>query len=209
MAKRLGYLYIDSGAMYRAVTLFAIQQGIIQGEVLDQGALIAQLDQIQIAFQFDQDTQKARTLLNQQDVESAIRSMKVSQMVSPVAALPEVRKKLVHLQQEIGQNLGVVMDGRDIGTVVYPDAALKVFMTASHEVRVERRYQELLRKGDFVSREEVSENLKRRDEIDSNRKTDPLTQAEDAVVLDNSNLEPDEQLELALSWADERLTALI
>ncbi|UTW61019.1 (d)CMP kinase [bacterium SCSIO 12741] len=205
LAKELNYAFIDTGAMYRAVTLYAYRQGWFDNDTLNRDALVAALDEIQIRFAFNPERGASDVLLNGEDVEQEIRTMEVSKRVSPVATVKEVRQKLVALQQEMGREKGVVMDGRDIGTVVFPDAELKIFMTANKEVRVQRRFQELTRKGLSPTREEVRENLEERDRIDTTRKEDPLRQAEDALVLDNSALTPDEQLKLALNWAHERM----
>lgn len=204
MAKELNYIYVDTGAMYRAVTLFALDSGIIEDGVPDVPKLKSRLKDIEITF-VNNSKNKPEVHLNGENVESRIRQMSISNNVSAVAAIKEVRKLLVAQQQKMGEKKGVVMDGRDIGTVVFPDAELKIFMTASHEVRTERRYQELMAKGDRVTKVEVSENLKKRDHIDTTRKEDPLRQADDAVVLDNSNLSKEKQLALALEWASNRI----
>jgi cytidylate kinase len=201
LARSLGYLYVDSGAMYRAVTLFFLKNQIRPD---DESAVIRALDDIQIRFQRISDHQWT-TLLNQEDVEEALRSQEVSDWVSEVAAVSAVRRKMVEEQQSIGQSKGVVMDGRDIGTVVFPDAELKIFLTAREGVRVERRYHELLLKGKSPDREKVRANLEKRDYIDSTRSDSPLIQAADAVVLDNSDLTEQEQLTIALEWAMERI----
>lgn len=193
MAKELNYLYIDSGAMYRAVTLFALKHNSIRNGELNQQKLIEQLDAIFITFKFNADSGKFETYLNGKNVEKEIRSMQVSKYVSPVAAVPEVRRKLVRLQQRMAETRGVIMDGRDIGTVVLPDAEIKFFMTASPHVRAERRYKELLEKGADITFEEVLENIETRDRIDTTRETDPLKAADDAIIVDNSNLTIDEQ----------------
>ncbi len=204
MARELNYIYVDTGAMYRAVTLFAVDSGIIEDGVPDVPKLKSRLKDIEITF-VNNSKNKPEVHLNGENVESRIRQMSISNNVSAVAAIKEVRKLLVAQQQKMGEKKGVVMDGRDIGTVVFPDAELKIFMTASHEVRTERRYQELMDKGDQVTKVEVSENLKKRDHIDTTRKEDPLRQADDAVVLDNSKLSKEKQLALALEWASNRI----
>ncbi len=188
LAKQIGYIYVDSGAMYRAVTLFALESGLINDGILDAQGLISQIDSINISFKLDPDTQLPQTYLNGVCVEKQIRTMEVSSSVSPVAALPEVRHAMVAQQQALGKLKGIVMDGRDIGTTVFPDAELKIFVTASPEVRAQRRVDELISKGDAVSFEEVLENVKSRDYIDQNRQESPLRQAEDALLLDNSHL---------------------
>ncbi|MCB0635158.1 MAG: (d)CMP kinase [Lewinella sp.] len=199
LAQQLEYLYIDSGAMYRAVTLYFLRQGIDWG-VDDQ--VKAALGQIQITF--SRDSGVLRTFLNGEDVEEAIRGMEVSGSVSPVSAISAVRKALVAQQQQLGAQRGIVMDGRDIGTVVFPDATLKIFLTASQEERTRRRYLELLAKGKTISREDVARNLAERDHIDSTRADSPLRQAIDAVVIDNTNLTVEEQLAMLLALARQR-----
>ncbi len=204
LARELGYVYVDSGAMYRCVALYAMQNNFYNGH-LAVSKLINALPEIKIGFQFDDKSQKNVALLNGKVVEDQIRNMAVSEKVSEVAALPEVRKKLVQVQQEMGKNKGVVMDGRDIGTVVFPDAELKIFMTASPEVRAQRRFEELQKKGQQVTFEEVLQNLNKRDDDDTNRADSPLLQAKDAKVLDNSNITLTEQFDLALKWAREKI----
>ena len=193
LAANLGYTYIDSGAMYRAVTLFFLRAGI---KVEEQDKVQKALSNIDIQFGPDN-----HTLLNDEDVEQEIRQMAVSGYVSEVAALPEVRRAMVSQQQRMGKKKGIVMDGRDIGTVVFPDAALKIFLTADPEVRARRRYDELLAKGQEASLQEVKENLAHRDHIDSTREDSPLRQAEDAVVIDNTSLTRDQQLNKATELA--------
>ncbi len=188
LAKQIGYIYVDSGAMYRAVTLYALQNGLINDGVLDAEGLISKIDSINISFKLDPETQLPQTYLNGICVEQQIRTMEVSSSVSPVAALPEVRHAMVAQQQALGKLKGIVMDGRDIGTTVFPDAELKIFVTASPEVRAQRRVDELISKGDTVSFDEVLENVKSRDFIDQNREESPLRQADDALLLDNSHL---------------------
>ena len=202
LAKKLHYIYVDTGAMYRSVALFALDKGLFESD-FDKEKLINSLDQITIRFERNENGLQA--ILNGENVEESIRSMRVSERVSEVAAIPEVRKKLVSQQQEMGKEKGVVMDGRDIGTVVFPDAELKIFMTASPSVRAQRRYDELKSKGKEASMEEVKKNLEHRDYIDTHRSSDPLKQADDALVLDNTDLSPDEQLQKALNWANERI----
>lgn len=204
LAKELNYIYVDTGAMYRAVTLYALNTNLFNENQLDEAALKQRLNDISITFKNNANN-KPEVHLNGENVEGKIREMHVSNKVSTVAAIKEIRKLLVAQQQKMGEKKGVVMDGRDIGTVVFPDAELKIFMTASHEVRTRRRYEELTSQGKNVTLEEVSENLKQRDHIDTTRKEDPLKQADDAVVLDNSNLTREEQLDKALELANERL----
>lgn len=193
LAREVGYIYIDSGAMYRAVTLYCLENQLFTAEGIDTAKLEAAMPNIQISFQLNPDTQRPMTYLNGVNVEDRIRTMEVSSHVSPVAALPFVREALVKLQQEMGKAKGIVMDGRDIGTVVFPDAELKIFVVASAEIRAQRRYDELKAKGQEASFEEILANVKERDYIDQNRAVSPLRQAEDAILLDNSHLTIEEQ----------------
>lgn len=201
MAARLGYAYVDSGAMYRAVALYAMRNGWVNGEHVEKTPLILALGDIAIDFRPDQTTGKADAFLNGENVEDEIRSMQVSSVVSHVSAIKEVRAMLRAMQQHMGLKGGVVMDGRDIGTAVFPNAELKIFMTADPEIRAKRRFDELRTHGRDVTLESVRTNLAERDHEDTHRSEDPLRQADDAVVLDNSALTPDAQLELALGWA--------
>lgn len=201
LAQALDYIYVDSGAMYRAVALFAMRKGWVEESRLDQDALVSALDQVQVSFS-NMANGIGRTLLNGEDVEDEIRDMAVSKVVSLVSTVPEVRAKLVELQKLIGKDKGVVMDGRDIGTVVFPNAELKLFMKADAEVRAKRRYEELRAKGVKVSLEEVIANVRQRDHQDENREHDPLRLAEDAVVIDNSNIGPEEQFEQAMDLVE-------
>ena len=194
IAQKLGYAYIDTGAMYRAVTLFALQNELIHNGVIDISALKNRLDEIQITFRRNRETVNNETFLNGVCVEHDIRTIPVSDAVSEIAAIKEVRQKLVSLQQAMGKEKSIVMDGRDIGTNVFPDADIKIFMTASPEVRTQRRYDELVQKGIPASWDEISQNLAKRDFIDQTRDESPLRQASDAIVLDNSNMTPDEQM---------------
>lgn len=186
LARKIGYTYIDSGAMYRAVTLFALENGIITGSDVDAPGLEKRLNKIKITFSTDKETGSNITELNGKDVERRIRTLEVSSHVSAIAALPFIRTFLTAQQRSLGEKKGIVMDGRDIGTTVFPDAELKIFVTASAEVRARRRYDELQAKGERTSYEEIIENVKQRDYIDTHREVSPLTQAPDAVVLDNS-----------------------
>jgi len=200
LAKSMGYVYVDSGAMYRAVALYALRNGWVSKENgCDATAIEGALDQVQITFELDAAGTNA-TFLNGQRVEEEIREMAVSHVVSHVAKLSEVRRHLVALQQAMGLDGGVVMDGRDIGTVVFPNAELKIFMTASHDVRAARRKAELDFKGQDVSFQEVLENLKSRDKADMERSDSPLIAAEDARILDNSTMNREDQFELVLDW---------
>jgi len=205
LAKSMGYVYVDSGAMYRAVALFALRKGWVSKENgCDAVAIESTLDQVQITFELDAAGVNA-TFLNGQRVEEEIREMAVSHVVSHVAKLSEVRRYLVALQQAMGRNGGVVMDGRDIGTVVFPNAELKIFMTASDDVRAARRKAELDFKGQDVTFQEVLENLKSRDKADMERSDSPLIAAEDARTLDNSTMNREDQFELVLGWTQSLL----
>ncbi len=193
LAKHLGYIYVDTGAMYRAVAFFAMQNNLISVNVFDKIELVNKLKDIVLEFKFNSKLGFAEMYLNGQNVEKEIRTIEVSGFVSKVAEISEVRSKLVEQQQEMGKNKAIVMDGRDIGTVVFPDAELKVFMTASAATRAQRRYDELLQKGDSVTYEEVLKNVEERDYIDTHREDSPLVMADDAVEIDNSHLTREEQ----------------
>lgn len=198
LARELGYTYIDSGAMYRVVTLYALRNNLIKEGRPEVKGILEALDSISITFSFDRELERNTTYLNGENVEEEIRRLEVSENVSPVSTIREVRVAMVRLQQEMGLNKGIVMDGRDIGTVVFPDAELKIFMTADPEIRAQRRYSELMLKGVSVSMDEIRENISSRDHIDQTRKESPLRKAEDAIVLDNSYLTPEQQLQWAL-----------
>lgn len=204
LANSLNYIYVDTGAMYRAVALYAMQNKIITSASLDVKKLIQELNQINLSFKFNKNLGFAEIYLNNVCVEEKIRSIEVSNWVSKIAAISEVRSKLVRQQKEYGVDKGVVMDGRDIGTVVFPNAELKIFMTASAEIRAERRYLEMKEKGLNTSYEEVFKNVVERDLIDSTREDSPLIKAEDAIVIDNSFLSKDEQFSIILNLAEER-----
>ena len=193
IAEKYGMRYIDTGAMYRAITLYCMRNKIIQNKEVDLGLLQNSLDEIAINFEYNSDLKKSETFLNNENVEDLIRGIEVSENVSIIAQIKEVREKLILLQQEIGKSKNVVMDGRDIGTVVFPNAKLKLFVTASSEVRAKRRFDELVIKGDIVSFDEVLGNLNQRDEHDTNRKINPLIMAKDAVLIDNTDLSIAEQ----------------
>ena len=193
LARRIGYVYIDTGAMYRAVTLFAMRHNLIANGQVDAAKLQEEIGNIHISLRLNPETQRPDTYLNGECVEREIRTMEVSRHVSLIAALPFVRSAMVEMQREMGKEKGVVMDGRDIGTVVFPHAELKIFVTASAEVRAQRRYDELTAKGEKCNYEEILENVKERDHIDSTRETSPLRQAEDAIVLDNTHMTIPEQ----------------
>jgi len=194
VAVRFGYIFIDSGAMYRAVTLFALRHQLISEGTVKEQELIDLLPEIQIDFRYNPEKQKSDTYLNGENVEEEIRQLTVSQNVSPVATIAEVRAAMVRLQQEMGKDKGIVMDGRDIGTVVFPEAELKLFVTASAEIRAQRRFDELTAKGEPVSYAEILQNVQERDRIDSTREASPLRKADDALVLDNSHMTREEQL---------------
>lgn len=206
LAQKLGYIYVDTGAMYRAVAFFAMQHDFIDAQHFDKAALIRDLDKIKLEFKFNPELGFAEMFLNGKNIETEIRKMEVSQFVSQVAAVSKVREMLVAQQKEIGKSKGIVMDGRDIGTVVFPEAELKIFMTASTEVRAERRFKELQEKGDKVSYEKVLENVEQRDLLDTTRKDSPLVKASDAVEIDNSHLSLEEQFEKILQLYKVRVT---
>lgn len=193
LAREIGYIYIDSGAMYRAVTLYCIENGLFNGKEVNTAQLREEIKNIQITFTLDPETRRPRTQLNGTDVEERIRTMEVSSRVSIIAAIDFVRAALVEQQQAMGADKGIVMDGRDIGTTVFPNAELKIFVTASPEVRAERRYKELQEKGETADYEEILANVKERDHIDQTREVSPLRRADDALLLDNSHLTIDEQ----------------
>jgi len=205
LAAELGYVYVDTGAMYRAVTLYLMRKMIVTDTNFDEEAILRQLPFINIGFVFNKEVGYGEVHLNNENVEKEIRLMEVSQQVSKVAAVPDVRKMLVKIQQEIGKNKAVVMDGRDIGTVVFPDADLKLFMTASTEKRAERRYDELKGRGDEVKYEDVLANVKERDYLDTTREDSPLVKAEDAIEIDNSDMNLEEQFEKVLKLAKEKI----
>lgn len=195
LAKNLGYIYVDSGAMYRAVTLFALREGLFTEDGIAEQKLEALLPNINISFVNDEATGKPQTYLNGECVENEIRNMEVSSHVSPIAALGFVREAMVKLQQLMGEKKGIVMDGRDIGTTVFPNAELKIFVTASAEVRAQRRFDELKAKGEVANYEDILKNVVERDYIDMHREVSPLKQADDAILLDNSNMTIEEQQE--------------
>jgi len=195
LASKLGYVYVDSGAMYRAVTLYAMQQGFISKTIFYIDKLISDLAKINLTFRFNPTLGFAEMYLNDINVENEIRTLKVSNFVSKVAEISEVRKKLVEQQQQMGKNKGVVMDGRDIGTVVFPNAELKLFINASAEKRAQRRFEELIKRGDKVTFNEILMNVQYRDHLDSTREDSPLIVADDAIEIDNSDMTLDEQFE--------------
>lgn len=201
LAKKLGYVYVDSGAMYRAITLYFLRNHI---DWTDKKEVQAALKEIHLEFQYNEVNGSSEVFLNDENVEYVIRDLVIAEKVSDVAAIKEVRSFAVAQQQMMGKKKGIVMDGRDIGTVVFPKAELKIFMTADNAVRVERRFKELYEKNPNITIEEVKYNLEMRDYIDSHRKISPLKKADDAIVLDNTNLSPDEQFQKALYWAKEK-----
>lgn len=204
LAKKLHYIFIDTGAMYRGITWYALQNGYVKDSKLNASDLIKDLDKIDIQFGDLNEDGIRKLLVNGRDVSKEIRTMEISDWVSPVATLKEVRHKLVAQQREMGKQGGVIMDGRDIGSVVFPYAELKLFLTADKEIRAERRLLELQHKGEKSTLEEVLKNLEKRDHIDSTREESPLIQVEDAIVIDNSFLTPEEQLQKVLELVQER-----
>ena len=205
IAARLGYIFIDTGAMYRAVTLYALEHGAIRSGIADEAMIVSMLDDIDIQFRFNSERGASDIYVNGDLVECKIRTIEVSNCVSAVSSIGEVRRRLVALQQRMGQKRGIVMDGRDIGTVVFPDAELKIYMTADAMVRAERRYKELTAKGDKVTLEEIYENVVSRDKADMTRAISPLRKADDALVLDNSTMSVEEQM----AWFMERYEEII
>lgn len=206
IAKKLGYAYIDSGAMYRATTLYGLQNGAFDAKgTLNSTKLIQALPQITITFKFNNEKSRNETYLNGTCVEDEIRTIAIADKVSRVAEIAEVREQMVLLQQQMGQKKGIVMDGRDIGTVVFPDAEFKIFMTADPAIRAQRRYNELKAKGETVDIKEVEENIRKRDYIDENREVSPLRKADDALVLDNSHITVEQQME----WVEEHLNRIL
>jgi len=203
LAQMLGYIYIDSGAMYRVVTLVALRKGLMSNGNPDVVKVISELKNIKITFQWDEVLGKNTTFFNGENVEDEIRRLEVSQNVSPISTIADVRHEMVKQQRENGINKGIVMDGRDIGTVVFPDAELKIFMTASPEIRAQRRFDELSEKGQNVDFDEILQNVEGRDKIDSTRAVSPLQKADDALILDNSNLTREEQLKWTLEKVKE------
>lgn len=205
LAKKLGYVYVDSGAMYRAVTLFAMRNSYVTSSTLNVKGLISDLDKISLAFHFNEDLGFGEMFLNSENVEKEIRTLEVSKLVSKVSEISEVRKKLVAEQQEMGASKGVIMDGRDIGTVVFPNADLKLFMTASPDKRAKRRYKELIDRGDDVNYDEILHNVVERDRIDSTREDSPLVKADDAIEFDNSDMGLEEQFERIMTLVKDKL----
>jgi cytidylate kinase len=198
LANHLGYIYVDTGAMYRAVALFAMQKGYISKDLFDKESIIKNLPSVKLKFIYNPDLGFAEMYLNDVNVEKEIRTIEVSNFVSRIAEIPQVRSKLVEQQQDMGKGKGIVMDGRDIGTVVFPDAELKIFMTASPMIRAQRRFEELIQKGDKVTYDAVYKNVVERDYIDTHREDSPLTKAKEAIEIDNSSISKQEQFDLVL-----------
>jgi CMP/dCMP kinase len=205
LANKLDYVFIDTGAMYRSVAFYCLQKGFISNQHINKEEIVNSLNEIEIHFEKNDVTKKLDVFLNDLNIESKIRTLEISELVSKIASIKEVRQKLVAEQQKMGIKGGVVMDGRDIGSVVFPSAELKFFVTASPEIRTERRFLELKPTEPEITKEEVKKNLVERDHLDSTRAESPLIQVEDAIVIDNSNLNQEEQLELALKYVQERL----
>jgi len=205
LAQKLHYHYIDTGAMYRAVTLYCLRNNIIYQSVINMEALIEALPKISVSFVYNKETKSSEVFLNEEHVEKDIRTMEVANHVSAISSIKEVRIKMVMLQREMGKNKGVIMDGRDIGSHVFPDAELKLFMTADEDTRTQRRLDELSSKGEFHSFDDVKQNLKKRDFDDTTRKENPLIQAKDAVVIDNTDITKEEQLDYVIKLIDDLL----
>jgi CMP/dCMP kinase len=209
LADYLGYVYVDSGAMYRAVTFYAMQNGIISKDHFDTSKLIESLSSIHLKFYKEPDWGKAHIFLNGKDVEDKIRNLEVSEFVSPIATIHEVRAKLVAQQKQMGLEKGVVMDGRDIGTIVFPQAELKIFMNASAKERAQRRYKELLERGENIQYAEVLKNIQDRDHIDTTREDSPLVKAADAIEIDNSEMNLEDQFHTVLQLAKDRIAGRV
>lgn len=209
LADYLGYVFVDTGAMYRAITLYALRKGFISENHFNKEALVSNLAEISLEFRRNEQESKADIYLNNENVEKEIRTLHVSEFVSPIATVPEVRAKLVEQQRRTGEGQGIVMDGRDIGTVVFPNANLKIFMTASSEVRAQRRYDELILRGESISFKEVLENVTERDQMDTTRKDSPLRKADDAIEIDNSEMNQEDQFHMVLQLAKDRIAGRI
>lgn len=207
LAREIGYIYIDSGAMYRAVTLYSIENGIFKGDTINTEELKKRMNDIHISFRIDPETGRPNTYLNGVNVENKIRTMEVSSKVSPISTLDFVRSAMVQQQQAMGNEKGIVMDGRDIGTTVFPNAELKIFVTATPEIRAQRRYDELKVKGQEASFDEILENVKQRDYIDQHREVSPLRKADDALLLDNTELTIQQQKEWLFNQYNQRTKA--
>jgi len=205
LAQKLNYNYIDTGAMYRAVTIYCLRNGIIENSAVNTEKLLSSLKDIKVSFGYNTLTKTSEVLLNGEHVEKEIRTMQVANNVSSISSIKEVRQKMVILQREMGKHKGVIMDGRDIGSHVFPDAELKLFMTADNAVRTQRRLDELSSKGEYHTFEDVKRNLEKRDHDDTTRKENPLVQAEDAIVLDNTDLSKEEQLDFVIKLINDLL----
>ena len=205
LAQKLHYHYIDTGAMYRSVTLYCLRNNIISNSIIDNEALSNSLDKITVSFIYNTETKTSEVFLNDEHVEREIRTMEVANNVSAISSIKEVRSKMVAIQRQMGQNKGVIMDGRDIGSHVFPDAELKLFMTADETIRTQRRLDELSSKGEYHTFEDVKQNLKKRDFDDTTRKENPLIQAEDAIVLDNTDITKEEQLDFVIKLINDLL----
>jgi cytidylate kinase len=205
LASKLEYVYVDTGAMYRAVTLYCIKKGLIKNNRPDVKKIISELKKIRLSFQYNASRKAFDTYLNRKNVEKEIREMKVSSAVSKISAIKEVREKMTVIQKKMGKDKGVVMEGRDIGTNIFPNAELKIFMTADTEIRAQRRLDELTAKGNRITFDEVKQNLEERDHHDTHRKQNPLVKAKDAIVLDNSELNKEQQLEYIIKLIDDLL----
>ena len=208
IAKEKGYIYIDTGAMYRSIALYALRKNIISDTHFDEQALINSLSKINVSFSYNPALNASETYLDGENIEKEIRGIAVSNQVSKIAQVKEVRAKLVEIQRELGKAKGLVMDGRDIGSVVFPDAELKIFMTADYKVRAQRRFDELQAKGDDISFEAVLENITNRDNDDTSRSENPLIQAKDAIVIDSSEITPQEQLKIALKLVNDKISVV-
>jgi cytidylate kinase len=205
IAREKGYIYVDTGAMYRSIALYALRNKIISNTHFDKDKLIDSLSKINVSFSYSSALNASETFLDGENVEKEIRGLDVSNQVSKVAQIKEVRAKLIDVQRKLGKAKGLVMDGRDIGSVVFPGAELKIFMTANHKIRAKRRFEELKAKGDAISYEEVLANINTRDNDDTNRTENPLIQAEDAIVIDNSEITREEQLKIVLQYVNDKL----
>lgn len=209
LADYLNYVYVDTGAMYRAITVYALRNGIIQDEQIIKDDLLAALPNIKVSFNYDNESNTSKVLLNGEVVDDFIRTLEVSEHVSPIAAIPEVRKKLVAIQHKMGEAGGIVMDGRDIGTVVFPNAQLKIFMKADAKERARRRYAELKERGDNITFDEVYQNVTERDHIDTTREDSPLVKAKDAIEIDNSETNIEDQFHIILQLAKDRIAGRV
>ncbi|MFB0924765.1 MAG: (d)CMP kinase [Vicingaceae bacterium] len=208
IAREKGYIYVDTGAMYRSIALYALRNKIISNAHFDKQALIDSLSKINVSFSYNSASNASETYLDGENIEKEIRGIEVSNQVSKIAQVKEVRAKLVDIQRELGKSKGLVMDGRDIGSVVFPNAELKIFMTADHKIRAQRRFDELQAKGDVITFDEVLENITNRDNDDTSRSENPLVKAADAIVIDNSEITPKEQLKIALEYVNDKLTVV-